>query len=303
MPIRVVPLIEPLYQAGVRTLGWEFTRSRFNGEIAQLVTADEFDDELANQLLRRGPWPTWGYQEYVDILQSAWQLNRNLPPDAPPFRVIALDSEWSQYELWFGGLSQAQLFQTIVDREQHMTRVLMAETFEKNEKALVHIGYATHADPTRIAARQSVGRQIWITRQASRSSSGLESSGRHGALSATCLIGWPRGRAQAARLALTSCPSPWGRLTDSSAGAFRFAAPGGTLADVAQGYVFLKPLKGLESVTWIPGFIVEENFKQARAIATRMKWIDEAAVMTSDELDAALGRRFRREADGDSPHR
>ena len=85
--------------------------------------------------------------------------------------------------------------------------------------------------------------------------------------------------------------SPLGQLTDPTAGAFQLAKDA-TLAEVSQSYVFLRPLKRLQRVKWIPGFIVEENYKHARAIAARMAWIQESDVNNPKELDEALSRRF-----------
>ena len=286
----VSSLIEPLYRNGVRTLAWEFTRSSFNDEVSKLVTADEFDDDLANQLLRRGPWPTWGYQEYVDILRAAWSLNHNRPAGALPFRIIALDSDWSQYELWFGNLDRMQSFQKIFNREKHMTKVLKAESFAKKEKALVHIGYA-HT----------------VTGQGAFMGKVLTDEFGARVKQVTLHRGWRRqdGTAPVSdlieRLAVRAgggkpigfhlVNSPLGHLADSSALVFRFS-PKATLADVSQSYVYLNSRNKLHGVKWIPGFIVEENFEQARAIATKMKWIRKGAARTPEELDAALQQRF-----------
>ncbi len=290
----VSSLIEPLYHAGVRTLAWEFTRSSFNDDIARLVTADDFDDELANQLLRRGPWPTWGYEEYRDILQSAWRLNRSLPPGAPRFRVIALDSEWSQHKLWFGKLDRVQVFHTIADREKHMTNVLKSETLKKNEKALVHIGYAhtltQHGSRLGKVLTDEYGsriKQVTLHTSWRRQDGSAPLGDLLGRLATEAGGGKPIG--------FDVINSPLGQLTDASSGVFRFAARGGILADVSQSYVFLKPLKDLKGVKWIPGFIIEENFEQACAIADRMKWTQQQTTTTPAELDTALNQRFRGE--------
>ena len=138
----VSSLIKPMYESGVRTLFWEFARSEFNADIERLVTSSTFDDKLAYRIMRNGAWPTWGYQEYVDILRAAWRLNSSLPAGSPPFRVIGIDSDWSQYELWFGKQDRMAQFKTVIAREKHMIRITKSQSLAKNEKALVHIGYA-----------------------------------------------------------------------------------------------------------------------------------------------------------------
>ena len=220
---------------------------------------------MANNLLRRGPWPTFGYQEYVDILRAAWRLNRALAPDAPRFRVIALDSQWSQHALWFGEQDPVQTFRRLMDREKHMKKVLKDESLAKGEKALVHIGYGhtltghgarlgkvlTDEFGTRV--RQVVLHHRWPRQDGSAPLSELLER---------LFIAAGGGKS----MGLDVLDSPLGDVKDDQAGVFRFV-PHGTLSDIAQSYVFLKPLDQLRDVRWIPGFIVEENYEHARAIA------------------------------------
>ena len=285
----VASLIEPLYNAGVRTLLWEFTRSAFNADIERLVTGKKFDDELANRLLREGPWSVWGYREYVDILRGAWRLNGSLPSDAPRFRVIAIDSDWSQYELWFGDMDRVQQFKTIAAREKHMTAVTESESLEKGEKALLHIGYA-HT----------------LTNSGERLGTVLHGKYGDRVEQVTLHRAWGRADGKAPlgdlldrlfkeaggkAVGLEVAGSPLGPLRDSSAGAFRFNKTA-SFGDLTGNYVFLGEHRSLHRVSWIDGFITEDRFKQARAIAERMQWISADEGKSPQDLDAAMRRKF-----------
>ena len=61
----------PHRRAGLRLLAMEFLRSRNSERAGRLVAAAEFDEQLALELFRDGPWPTWGFREYIDILRAA----------------------------------------------------------------------------------------------------------------------------------------------------------------------------------------------------------------------------------------
>ena len=285
----VASLLEPLYKEGVRTLFWEFTRSSFNKDVQRLVTAAEFDDELAHRLLRDGPWVTWGYKEYVDILRAAWRLNSALPRDAPRFRVIAMDSEWSQFDLWFGGKSQLERFKTIAAREKHMTHVVRSESLEKNEKAIVHIGYAhtltNSGERLGTVLTKEFGERItqvalhtdWVRPNGDTPLGDLLDQ----------LFADAGGEPIGVKLA----GSPLGRLRDSSAGAFRFNKTS-AIGDLTRNYVFLRKRDQLHRVTWIDGFTTQERFEQARAIARRMQWISADEGDSPQSLDAAMRRKF-----------
>jgi hypothetical protein len=60
-------------------------------------------------------------------------------------------------------------------------------------------------------------------------------------------------------------------------------------SDIAQGYVFLKPLAKLSKITWINGFIDDSNFEKVKAIALKRKWIKPGECNTPEQLD----RKFK----------
>jgi len=288
----VASLIEPMYHAGVHTLVLELIRSRFNDDLHRLTTAGEFDEDLSKRLFRESPWPTWGFQEYMEIHRAAWRLNRRLPADAPKLRVIGMDSDWSQYEYWFGQRDRMQIFRSRIDRERHMTDIVKTECLEKNRKAIVHIGRdhtyrhgirlgKVLADEYGSRIKQVALHSAWPCRDGRAPITGILER-----LAVRAGGGQPIG--------FDIVESPLARLNDRSYIHWQHS-PTATLPDFAQSYVFLKPLDELHGVTWIPDFITEESFEQARAIAVKMRWVRKEEAETPKELDQALKRKFRGE--------
>ncbi|MFB0519372.1 MAG: hypothetical protein ACETWC_08850 [Acidobacteriota bacterium] len=133
-------LIPRLYEIGVRHLGIEFGCYEYQDKVDSLITADEYDEDLARWLMFK--WSvTWGYQEYMDLYRKAWEMNKSLPKDAPRFRVVNMDyrPNWNLAEeemtpelwkqVWHKG-----------DRDQHMAQVILKEFVDKGQKALIYSG-------------------------------------------------------------------------------------------------------------------------------------------------------------------
>ena len=66
-------------------LGMEFFRASSQGEIDALLAAPEWDEALANRIMRDADWP---YVQYRQILHAAWKENRS--SEGPRMNVIAL---------------------------------------------------------------------------------------------------------------------------------------------------------------------------------------------------------------------
>jgi hypothetical protein len=286
----VASLVGPLYRAGVRTLCSEFTCSRYNDRLAAIVTAADYDEPAVADLFRRGPWPTWGYREYLDIVRAVWAFNRTLPAEAVPFRLVGIDADWKQAELL--KKAPADRFQIVAGREDHMAGVIEREVFGKKAKALVHIGFAhTVRRGERLAAklaRQHGGRMFQVCLHHAM-------PGRGGASKFTGFLEEVIAGAGAKAVGIDVAGTPLGTLRDSDGQYFRMLGPDSTFRDFAQGYVFLKPARALTPVRWVEGFIVPDTFVEAKEIAEGLGWVEKGKHTTAAELDAALaGRRTKR---------
>ena len=59
-------------------------------------------------------------------------------------------------------------------------------------------------------------------------------------------------------------------------------------SDIAQGYIFLKPLAELSKIGWVKGFIDESNFEKVKAIALKRGWIKPEECNTPEQLDKKM---------------
>ncbi|OAM88777.1 hypothetical protein AW736_17275 [Termitidicoccus mucosus] len=283
----VASLVAPLYNAGVRTLCSEFICSCYNDRLAEIVSAESYDESSVVGLFRGGPWPTWGYQEYMDIVQAIWAFNRKLTADAEPFRIVGIDADWKQFDLLTK--REAERFRIVQAREEHMAAVIEREIFSKNRKALVHIGFAhTVRHGERLAARLARKHderifQICLHHE-------MPGGGR--ARNFTKFIEETIAGANGAAVGFDVVGTPFGMLRDDQGLYFRMLGPNSTFDDFAEGYVFLKPMQKLTPVTWVKGFIVSDTFAEAKAVAEKLHWVEEGSCATPADLDAALAARL-----------
>ena len=66
-------------------LAMEVVRASSQVDIDTLISAKEWNQALANEIMRAADWP---YVQYRDILYQAWEANR--VAGAPPLKIIAL---------------------------------------------------------------------------------------------------------------------------------------------------------------------------------------------------------------------
>jgi hypothetical protein len=140
---RLIPL---LHEKGVNYLCTEFARRVDQHFVDSLLRGRRFDEKLA-KLVTFNQSVHWGFQEYVDIYRSAWQLNKNLPRRGRPFRILALNNSpnWVFVrtpedrdnpdvlrKVWHG------------EDEQDWADVILDSVIDRGGKALVYTG-AHHA--------------------------------------------------------------------------------------------------------------------------------------------------------------
>ncbi len=294
--------IPALHAAGVRLLATEFLRASQSESAQALVLAEQWDRSAAIALMRELPWPTWGFEEYLGILHAVWRQNRTARTEAQRFLVVGLDSEWSQFENFFGGGGRLAAFQRNLAREKCMGDVLEREAIGARRKALVHIGYAhsvtCHGVRVATVLYKKYGDRVFQVAVHQNFTALPSAKAKRGDLEET--------RARQSRLTrfmdgilrpgdrglgFDVLGSELGALTDASCAIGRML-PKFRFEQIAQGYVILKRLADQNPCTWIPGFVDAKHFEAARRIAERMRWIDKGAVRDAASLNAALARRF-----------
>jgi hypothetical protein len=306
-------LIEPLYrQRGVRVFAMEVLKYKNTALANQLVTGDTYDEELALSLLRDCGWPSWGFQEYIDIFAAIWQLNKSLPPGAEKFKVVGLDSNWDGAVLMTGRhlWNLPGTIYRMANRDKFMAKVLEWEVLEKGKKALVQIG-ANHAFTEYHQPIVRKGKLVG------------EMPGRFGCILykkygtrvfQVALHRWdfpPELATEGENVPLRQpfggfledvfaaygntpvgldiAASPFAHLRDARGYWFAFQKYT-VFADIAQGYVFLAPLNQLHRVSWAKGFVNEKNYAVLRAFLRQRGGLESQEDLTYKGLNDALKR-------------
>jgi len=309
----VSDLIPALYhRAGVRCLATEFLRHRNTALANRIVTSPEYD-EAAVVGLYRDFVGIWGFREYMDVFKAVWALNNSLPPEAEKFRVVGLDGELEEYDVISAPEQQREeLMQKLWKRDEYMAGVFVREALQQGGKALIHTGYM-HSF---VHYRLPVLSDGELTGEMEPRLGGILSQKYGDRVFQVCLHQWhfspelfsggqpiPRpvlgGLVEKVLAANGGQPvgfdvegSPFANLRDRKSCYFAYQ-DGVVLADVAQGYVFIKPVKELTSgCTWVKGFIVESNFEKARGMALQRGWIAEDECTTPLDLDERISALF-----------
>jgi hypothetical protein len=296
-------LIEPSYhEAGVRVLAIEILKSKHNERLKELVTADTYDREGVLDVFRDEFRGTWGFKEYVDLVEAVWRLNSTLPPDAEKFIVVGLSAD---VDILRPESIDGQA------NEQNAADVIAREVLDAGKKALVPIGY----NHTFLAYRQSAPKGgpsglfyprfgfILYEKYGDRVFQVcLHQDHPYGGASAARQRGLRPvlgGLAERAFKAAGGRPvgfdvvgSPFANLRDGRS--YYFAGRSEVVfSDIARGYVIIKPVKELDKrCTWVDGFIADVNFAKARAFALERGWIKPNQCKTPAELDARFKMIF-----------
>ncbi len=284
----VASLLRPIYRrAGVRVLATEFLKSSLNRRVESIVMAAGWDDQAAVDLFRDGPWPTWGFREYVDIIKAAWELNRSLPKGAEPIRVVGMDAEWRQIDLMSSG--RVERFHSAVERETHMHGVV-GGLVEGPGKVLVHAGFAhsLFVGGHRLGAmlRKDHGQRVQhlILHREFATSTGKSA--------VTASLDWTFSALGAGPIAFRMAGSPFGDLGDPDATYAKVLGPEARLNSLIEHYAILAPTRELRPVRWIPGFIEGERLEEAIRIGEQLRWIDRGVVRTRAEANRAFAERL-----------
>jgi hypothetical protein len=284
-PILVRKLIPLLHQRGVNTLCLEFARRIDQPLIDSLLAGTSYDEQLARLITFR-QYVHWGFQEYVDIYRSAWQLNQTLPPQGRRFRILGLNNspDWSHIHadadrdnpdvmkaVWHG------------EDESDWARVILERVVARKEKALVYCGahhaFTEYRQPIVNNGRfirfgdvrvgnhvfAAIGkRAITVLLHAPwKSAEGYDSPwvrAGDGYIDAVLEELDPEYR----RFGVDMNDTPFGRIPGSTA-IYRHGYDAFTLATICDGYVCDGPLGSFEGVTPIRDFVTSANLAEARA--------------------------------------
>lgn len=267
----------------------EFLKSSNSERINKIVTAKKFDRNEAIDIFRDYTWPIWGFEEYLNIIQSVWKVNSKIRNSKNKIKIIGLDSEWSQYDNMCTSKKPTDtLIKQNIAREENMTKVTK-EKYTKGSKILVHIGFAhtLYNFKSRFAAQlysdyKEKVFQICLHQQFDGIASEMTLSKDIEKImeaNNNTPIGFDVEN------------SPFAKINDPSCFYFRVPEHKG-LKDIAMGYVFIKPYSQLDIVTWIPNFINDSNFEKAKCVSLKMHFVKKEP-QSVQELNKALLEYFK----------
>lgn len=297
-------LIDPLYhQAGVRYFAMELLRNKNTALVNQLVTSKEYDHQLVLRIFRDYGHPDFGYKEYMNIIKDIWELNNKLPPQAEKFKVVALDKgNWEAIDL--PTVPSPEEYEKFVkEHDPFMADVLAREVLEKGGKALVQIGYMHSFTRYRLGEMAPRFGYILHEKYGDRIFQVCLHQPHFGP---EILTGSPpktrpliidfveqiMKKNDNKPVGFDIDGSPFAHIRDQKSLYFAFQDDV-VFSDIAQGYIFFKPLDSLNfKMTWVDGFINEENFERAKAIAQKRGWIEmleERGLIKPGECDTPVG--------------
>ncbi len=310
----VQSLLEPLYHRGVRVLATEFGRREDQADIDTLLNATAWNETLAREItFRQFVW--WGYQEYVDIYKAAWRLNRDLPADAPPLRILGINNspDWSHIEtradrdrgevkrkVW-GGSSERDWAQVILDAVTAGEKVLvhcgMHHAFTAYRQPIVIDGEFKHFDRDPRCGNHVYNvlgkRAVTICLHSPwHGDDGYSSRMRHpagGAIDVLMQASGPRP------VGFDLAGGPFGELRVTCT-VYRHGYDDFKLADFCDGWIYTKPISRYEGVTPILDWIHPGNLAHAQAQSPNPAFRDAGCKEFNDAIahDASMPQRWGR---------
>jgi uncharacterized iron-regulated protein len=263
----VLDLIPRLYhEAGVRCIGWEFSRHTDNEQLEKLVTAREFDREAALQFARDQLTHEWNSKQHWDFIERIWQLNNSLKPAQERMRLVGLDMDIDFTQFFVVAKSKPQdspefkeILTEVLKRDETMAEQVEKEIIDKGQKGLVFVGRChdfTHYDfpPDMAWGRDIMGRLLYKKFadrifQVGLGPNMLPVIERVMELRSHKPIGFDLYKSPFGNI---RAPKEWSDV------------PGVPFSKLARGYVYLGSRADLHKNTAIKGFITDAMFKQYR---------------------------------------
>ncbi len=141
---------EVYHKAGVRYVVLEVCHIGQNEKIAQLIEAEKYDSGLALEIARSALRGIWGYKEYWDIFKTVWKLNKELPENSEPMKIIGMHPNTDLVLQWLwqnNKLSDEKLIKkaeeqtaSVKNDDVFMADIIEQEVIKKGKKGIVWVG-------------------------------------------------------------------------------------------------------------------------------------------------------------------
>lgn len=136
----VAALIPRLHRAGVFQIGMEFGAEEQQARIDAVLSAPRYDEQAVREAL----WDYnvgWAYIEYQDVVRAAWAFNRGLPAGQTPMRIVNLSYryDWRHFTRRDDPVGMAKVFHR-GSPDHFRADVVTRETLEAGQKMLLLVG-------------------------------------------------------------------------------------------------------------------------------------------------------------------
>ncbi|BDD08697.1 hypothetical protein FUAX_11290 [Fulvitalea axinellae] len=271
----VSAMIPELYKNGITNLAIEYGVSSNQPMLDSLLSMKQWDQDFAYQVASGGFFITWGYQEYIDILKRAWEVNQTIPKGQKRFRIVYLNTDYfpeKRGKAKYGG----------VDPDMHMSKLLQKEVIDKNEKALIYSGmnhaftqfhqpfYRSKKGKSFIRYDKRLGNLIHKEYPDKTFTIFLHAPWESRKRNSRRMVRPVNGVIDVCMKYLENKPmgvdingTPLGQLKSSDS-FYSIADEYVTFGDICDGYIFLKPYSEFERVSVANNFYTKENLDRIR---------------------------------------
>lgn len=292
-------LIEPLYyRTGTRVIAMEVIPASMNKKVETLINGNEYDSTLALEIARSQSWKMWGFKEYWDVLKTVWSLNHSLSKGAERMRVVGIDDDLNMVNISLLGISKDdskgkppfwekfRFFSAINDlpnviyRDNLMARNVEKEIIDKNQKAVILIGFnhtminytgSALKEKKIVAVNPRFG--VLLSQKYKDKFFQVELYQKLDLLednsvcknSIDIFIDSVFRKRGYEPTGFTIAASPFEKIRDSCS-FYWSQVPSSCYGDIAQGLIFLKPLSVKNKCTWIREYISDEMFMKYKPI-------------------------------------
>jgi len=276
-------MIPELYKAGVYNFGMEFGAEEDQELLDSLVNAPEYSENVARRIMFNYN-VGWVFKEYMEVYRAAWKLNRSLPRNAKKFRVLNISYRfnWAGCDSSRFGVRTPTTYSNIFNRgntEFFRANVIDKEILQKGQKILVLAGFG-HSFSRYHTPYYDYRVQNFIRFDNNRMGNILYRKAPKKVFS--ILLHYPFESRSVAFMKLYSpangdierimsrferksvgfdlINTPLGELRDSSS--YSIGYKDFRLQEMADGYIFLKPLKETQGCTIDSNFLTDANWPE-----------------------------------------
>jgi hypothetical protein len=286
-------LIPDLYENGIYNLGTEFLNYEDTELANKLITAEIFDNGLAEDITFKSLWH-WGYKEYIDIYRKAWELNKSLPKDAIKFKIFGVqeiqDFSYVKTEEDFNNPEiMNKVFSGSIEfdeEEGYSANAIEKEVLDFDEKALIHCGihhaftsyYQPNYNPQTIGFGGNLNKE--------RMGNLIKNKIGNRAITIFLHGSWPSKNGYSEKVlpvdgvidsifslernstyvpfGVDTKQTPFGNLKGENS-LYKYGYDNFKLEDFCDGYIFLMPINEYKPVTAIPNFISPEQVEYVKS--------------------------------------